>query len=124
MMPLEILKAIELIDSKIAGLQRAKQTLLEEFGEKQVQADDHLQSSLFPTPKFTRQLRPVPLRRRDVIMQLLREQGPLSRSEILEKSGIPQGTVATILNDKRRFVSKGGKWHYIEEKEKGLTDSE
>ena len=125
MMPLEILKAIELIDNKISGLQRAKQTLLEEFGEKPVQVDNQLQPPLFPPSKFTR-MAPIStgITRRDEIITLLQMEGPLSRSEILDKSGIPKGTVATILNDKNRFASKEGKWYYVGEKEKDLTDSE
>lgn len=124
MMPLEILKAIELIDSKIAGLNRVRQTLLEEFGEKSVQVDNQLQSPLFPERKFTR-LAPIPAHptRRDAVIKLLQNEGSLSRSEIIDKSGIPKGTVATILNDKERFISKDHKWRYIGgEKEKGLTD--
>jgi hypothetical protein len=126
MMPLEILKAIELIDSKIAGLQRVRQTLLEEFGEKSIQANSQLRPPLFPETRFTR-LAPIPAAptRRDAVIKLLENEGPLSRSEIIDKSGIPKGTVATILNDKKRFISKDHKWRYIgEQKEKGLTDSQ
>lgn len=115
----DIEKAISLIDHKIKELQWAKQTLLEVFGEVNVNIEK-IQPSI---PKL---LKKKKLTRREVVVNLLRNEGGLSRSQILEKTHIPIGTVATTLNDKTTFMNKEGKWYLIgvEEKEKGLTDSQ
>jgi len=111
----DIERAIDLIDHKIVELQRAKRTLIEAFGEK---------TTPIPPPGISK------MTRKQTITKLLQEEGPLTRSEILQKSNIPRGTVATILNDKAAFRSKKGKWHLIEQKdqeeqkEKGLTGSQ
>jgi len=99
----DIEKAIDLIDHKIVELQRAKRTLIEAFGEKTLQV-----APSSGTAKITR---------KEAIIRLLQEEGPLLRSEILKKSGIPKGTVASVLNDKTIFKNKKNKWHFIEQKE-------
>lgn len=115
----EIEKAIDLIDRKIAELQRAKRTLFEAFGERSGQAEmELLTSSRSKKKKDTR---------KKAIVKMLQEEGPLSRSEIIQKTGFPLGTISTTLNDKDTFNSKDGKWYLIEgkqpkeQKEKGLT---
>jgi hypothetical protein len=116
----DIEKTINLIDHKIIELQKAKRTLLEAFGEGGI-GTDRIQ------PPIPRLLKRRPLTRKEVVINLLGSEGPLSRSEILEKTHIPLGTVATILNDKTIFENKEGKWHLVEkedQKEKDLTDSE
>lgn len=114
----DIEKAINLIDEKITELQKAKQTLLEAFG-------DGINRIQPPVPRFFRRESP-PLTRRDMLINLLKNEGALSRAEILEKTHFPLGTVATILNDKETFSNKDGKWSFIgsEENKKGLTDSQ
>lgn len=109
----DIEKAIELIDSKIHGLQRVKQTLLDEFGGEP--AVNKQQTSL----PFRRRLivAKKPETRKEAIIKLLKEEGPLSRSEIINKSGIPQGTVATVLTDKDTFKSKDNKWYVAEDEQ-------
>jgi hypothetical protein len=104
----DIEKAIGLIDRKIAGLQRVKQTLLDEFGEKAVSVDN----KTFLSPRKTKKVKKT---RKVAIMKLLHEEGPLARSEILQKTGFPLGTVSFILNDKTTFSNKDGKWQLIEE---------
>ena len=98
----DIEKVIHLIDEKITELQKAKQTLLEAFGEKSN-----------PTP--TRTIKPQitcrrKFTRKDAVIKLIKNEGPLSRSDIQSKSGIPRGTIAAILIDKDTFISKDGKW--------------
>jgi hypothetical protein len=112
----DIEKTISMIDRQISDLQRAKKTLIEVFGEKETQNADKITQSL-PFPKSTK------ITRKEAVIKFLQEQGPLSRGEIVKKSGIPVGTVSFILNDKTRFTNKDGKWHVIEsEKEKGETE--
>ena len=64
----------------------ARQTLLEEFGEKSNQVDSQLRPPLFPETRFTR-LAPISAgpTRRDAVIKLLENEGPLSRSEIMTK---------------------------------------
>jgi len=113
----DIKKAIELIDHKIVELQKAKRTLFDLFGEGNTSLDE-IQPSI---PKLIKR---KSLTRKEVIINLFKNEGPQGRSQILEKTHIPLGTVANILNDKTTFINKDGKWHLIgeEEKEKGLTD--
>lgn len=114
----EIEKAIDLIGRKIAELERAKRTLVEAFGERNVQTESELVTSSRSKKKGTR---------KKAVVKLLREEGPLSRSEIIQKTGFPLGTISTVLNDKSTFHSKESKWYLVEEKipkeqkEKGLT---
>jgi len=110
----EIEKAIELIDLKIMGLQKAKLTLLESFGEKN--EDIKLQPSLFPVTKRKTTKKSTP-KRKDELAKFLKLEGPLTRSEIFKRSGIPQGTVSTLLLDKATFKSKDGKWHVIQKEQ-------
>ena len=123
----DIEKAIRLIDQKITELNKAKMTLLEAFGEKPtLQGNRFTQSS---SPRFIRiPKKSSKLTRREAIIKLLKEEGPLSRSEILKKTSFPRGTIAFVLNDKDMFFSKDGLWHLAgeqekqgDEEEKGLT---
>lgn len=97
---------IELIDHRIDELQRSKRTLLETFGGKTIP---------ILSPSETSKTG-----RKGAVIKLIQEEGPLTRSEILQKGNIPRGTVATILNDKATFRSKKGKWYLIESKEVAL----
>jgi len=110
----EIEKTIELIDLKIMGLQKAKLTLLEAFGEKT--EDIKHQPSLFPIAKKNPVKKSTPIRKNELI-KFLRMEGPLARSEILKRSGIPQGTVAGLLLDRDTFKSKDKKWYVIEKEQ-------
>jgi hypothetical protein len=110
----EIEKAIELIDQKIMGLQKAKLTLLEAFGEKS--EDMKHQASLFPAIKRNTPKRSSPTRR-DELANFLKAEGPLTRTEIFKRSGIPQGTVSTLLLDKASFKSRDGKWYAIQKEQ-------
>ena len=100
-------KAIDLIDHQIAELQRAKRILIEAFGEKTTQKDSGISPSLL-FPHGTKGTR------RQAILKLFQEEAPLSRAEVVKKSGIPLGTVSTILNDKTTFRNKDGKWYLVE----------
>jgi hypothetical protein len=110
----EIEKAIELIDQKIMGLQKAKLTLLEAFGEKS--EDIKHQASLFPVIKRNTVKKSTPTRREE-LAEFLKLEGPLTRTEIFKRSGIPQGTVSTLLLDKATFKSKDGKWYAIQKEQ-------
>jgi hypothetical protein len=65
-----------------------------------------------------------PTKRKDAVVQLLKEHGPLTRREIIQKTGFPEGTLSFVLNDKKKFYSKDDKWHLVEKREKGELKSE
>ena len=116
----DIEKAIQLIDTKIAELQNAKRTLLEAFGR-----NINLGPTTTSVQTRTMDANLTVLRspRKATLIKLLKEQGPLSRSEIIKKSDIPKGTIAYLLNDKETFVSQDGKWS-VAENEKGQTGNQ
>lgn len=93
---IEIKKIIVRIDQKIKSLENAKEVLIKEFG-----LEEEKQTILLPPKSDTR---------KDTIEKLLREHGPLPRKQILEMTGIPIGTLAYVLNDKKSFYNKDGKW--------------
>jgi hypothetical protein len=108
MMDQDISKIIELIDKKIKALTLTKQTLINEFGN-----GGRYESFIHNEHKGTNKKSS----RKDTVEKLLREQGSMSRKEIIEKTGFPTGTIAFVLNDKERFVSKNGKWHVVDKRE-------
>jgi len=123
----EIEKAIQVIEAKIEELQKARKVLIDLFGSTVNLAATISAQNQTSRPKLTLS-KPS---RRDALIRLFEEQGPLSRSEIFKQSGFPKGTVAYLLNDKDTFVSKNGRWHLVKnggseesQKEKGLTSSE
>lgn len=119
MMPPEIEKAVELIDAKILELRQAKATLLELFGEKLTYKDSS--PLLFSGKNVVGKKGP---NRRDALIKFLLEEGPLSRSEIYARSGIPKGTVAGLLTDKNTFYGKEGKWYPVQQRTKQGDEKE
>jgi|GEM_PF-2808973 len=116
----DIEKAIQVIENKITKLEQAKQTLLELFG-------DNVSRNLTVAPTaMTNNPRKLLRRgnatvggrislvsRKQTIIKLLSEKGPMSRKEIFDNSDMPMGSVAFTLNDKTKFYSKDGKWHLV-----------
>ena len=114
MQNIEIKKIISAIDQKIKSLENTKRVLIEEFGG----IGDNTQTPTSVAQKETR---------KEVVRKLLEEKGPLPRKEILEITGIPIGTLAYVLNDKKMFYNKDAKWGVVskeieEEKKPGFID--
>jgi hypothetical protein len=131
----EIDKAIELIEERIAALQKVRETLVEMFD-----APDSLRRRLLKVndePKLT-----VPstipavsllgsgngnakVTRKDQVAKFIREHGgSATRSEIIAGTGIPTGTVAYVLNDEARFRARDGKWYIVEQRDSVRTSAE
>ena len=106
----EIEKIIEMIDKKIRSLNQAKQILITEFG---LEKGGEITGVSFIKSE-TKLKHPT---RKDIVANLIKEHGSLSRKEILEKTGLPKGTIAFVLNDKEKFYAENNKWHLVEEKE-------
>jgi hypothetical protein len=55
----------------------------------------------------------------------LKENGPMSRVLIVEKSGIPEGTVSYCLSDKRFFEQQSNSdWYITDFSKRGLQQRE
>jgi hypothetical protein len=111
----DIASIISMIDKKINALNQAKQTLIAEFGNgNQTAVTVIRRNPVVRTPigKITQ---------RDKVINALRNYGPLSRKEISEKTDVPVGTIANVLNDKTTFISKDGKWHLVGQEEAQTT---
>jgi hypothetical protein len=96
----EITQAIELLDQKIASLQKLRNQLATEFGQG-------------PT-RNARSNGNKRVGRKDQVADFIKAHGPATRAEIIQGTGIPIGTAAYALNDEERFVARDGKWHIKE----------
>lgn len=104
----DIKRTVERIDQKIAKWLEIKNMLLDEFGGGDASG---LQSSLpFEVQKATssrlgKRGRPPKRRtRKDELVAFLLNNGPATRKEIRDKTGLPTGTLAHQLNDKQIFI--------------------
>ncbi len=116
----DIQKAIEIIDRKIQSLQAARNQLAHAFGIEEsaqsVPKPSQLQIKLVP-PNGASQHLP----RKEALAAFLIQNGPMSRADIVARSGIPEGTVSYCLNDKRFFEqSADGLWSATEFSKKGF----
>ena len=110
-----ILKAIALIDQKIQTLQGLREQLINEFGLKN---GNRSSADLLPNPQerpnFQITETKFPLTRKQQVVELIRQTGPLRRSEIIKKSGLPVGTISYCLNDESLFKSlRDGRWDLV-----------
>lgn len=110
----ELEKILYQIDKKIKALEQAKRVLLEEFGDHRKPLST--QPSLTGIEKSEMEESPKKKTRARELIDLLTQEGPLTRSEIITKTNIPKGTIATALNDKKVFYHEGNKWYLKAEK--------
>lgn len=132
-MDADILQAIRIIDDKIASLQEARNRLASAFGigaSPTAASKSPQQTKTVPAVAVTKTpglngvsngKHPEPSGRKVELAAFLLDQGPLSRVAIVEKSGIPEGTVSYCLSDKRFFVqTEGGDWTITDFSKRGL----
>ena len=125
----DLLQAIRIIDDKIASLQEARNRLASAFGVVTPSATTTAARTT-PIPARHRNApavdqnadgHPAPRGRKDELAEFLRTNGPMSRVAIVEKSGLPEGTVSYCLSDKRFFEQiDGGDWNITEFSRRGL----
>jgi hypothetical protein len=102
----DIQRAIEIIDQRIQSLQRIKEMLVKEFGGEGAALSG--QVSLFEPSISTT---PFKKTRKQFLVDFFREHGAQTRQAIREKTALPLGTVAFLLNDKDTFQRlPDGKW--------------
>ena len=103
----DIQRAIEIIDQRMQSLQRIKDMLLKEFGAEEAQVPD-LSSD---QTQITRRTLKKSKTRRDTLNEFLKLNGPTSRADIQYSTGMPRGTLAFLLNDKKSYKRlPEGKW--------------
>lgn len=120
----DIEKAIELIDEKIKELRQAKHALFNAFGNSQQQP---VTAEERPTLTVTRtfgRMNAAPGSRKGEVVKLLKDRGPLTRSEIRDGVSFPEGTISYVLTDATLFANKDGKWYLKEQMEKQGGDIE
>jgi hypothetical protein len=103
----DIRQAINIITQRITNLQQIKQMLLEEFD---VTGGTSAAITVSPARHTNGNGNENgDLNRKGQLVKFLTLNGPASRGTINEKSGIPKGTIANLLN-KEGFVRRHGKW--------------
>jgi len=123
----DIQKAIEVIDQKIMSLQQARNQLAQAFGiEQSAQVKNGTSSIVFPTPIPAPPAQPqngadLSKPRKVALAEFLIKNGPMSRVDIVDKAGLPEGTISYCLNDKRFFHQlENGDWDATEFSRRGF----
>jgi hypothetical protein len=93
---------ISKLEEKIRALKQARDTLIEQFGESS-QTGNHRRKKRESG-------------RREEVVTFLRKTGAAKSSEIVEKTGIPIGTLGGILKDRTSFSRDDqGKWSLVKD---------
>ena len=125
----EVKKVIQMIEERIASLSTMRTMLIREFGVEEETVPNFVRTkfpvrsespvshapiisespSVSSSPSASPS--PGPTTRKEALVQFLLENGPHSRKELAEKTSIPVGTIAFLLNDKETFEHvQGNKW--------------
>jgi len=102
----DIRSTVEKLDQRIAKLRRIKEMLLEEYS---VDSEGKLPQIRKPPEEGS-----APKTSKRVIADFILTNGPAQRKDIIAGTGIPIGTIAFALNDKKIFRSVNGKWDVVE----------
>ena len=96
----DIRRAIEIIDQRISSLVKIKEMLIKEF-----EVDQEGLAESVRGPKKTR---------KESLVEFLKMNGPTLWKDILSRTGMPRGTLASVLNDKKIFLQlEDGKWDLV-----------
>jgi len=120
----EIQAAVNLIERRIAKLQQAKDLLIGEFSRNGTAQTDHAETVRAGQVRVQHQMPLLsPKTRKAQIRDFILAAGASRRSEIVEKTGIPEGTVSYVLNDDKvfRHIDSTGKWDVVKEIRDGLN---
>lgn len=108
------LEMLNRLDSKIATIEQEltrlkafRKTFVREFGASE---EPYLFSE---TPAISDLSDIKPLSRRDAVVKLLQERGPMVRREIKKMTGFTHGTLSYVLNHKNIFINRDGKWDLV-----------
>lgn len=124
-MDVDIQQAIRIIDAKIASLQEARDRLAMAFGINEPTIQIPLRpltnrSGEIPATQSNGHVKPSG--RKLQLAEFIQQHGPMARGEIIEKAGMPEGTVAYCLNDKDFFQqAENGTWDITEYARNAIT---
>ena len=99
----DIVRAIEIIDGRIVRLRELRKQLAEEFGIAQ---KTHVSENQKPICDKAGEKT-----RKEELADFLKAHGPKTRTEIVNETGIPPGTVSFCLKDKQFSKNGEGKWN-------------
>jgi len=106
----QIKQVVEILDKRIAHLQNMKRMFVEEFGPQGASA---VAVATRPTPRANGNGNGNQTRK-DQLTKFLTDNGPSKRAKIIAESGMPRGTIASLLS-KDGFVRRSdGKWQVDE----------
>jgi hypothetical protein len=103
----DIKNVIHLVDSRIDELQKLRAQLLELYGGSNLGANA-IEKKILPLSKKNEGTR------REALIKLLKDSGPMTRAEIWRITNFPIGTIAANLNDKKTFKNENGKWILVQ----------
>jgi len=115
---------VDLLDERISNLQKIKQMLLSEYGiaENGAKLSTAVRAPRKPPRKAPNAGRSP---RRRQLIDFLCTDGPTRRGEIVQKTGMPMGSVSYLLNDKKTFRRlDSGKWDVRKELKAGIPSGE
>lgn len=103
----DIQRVIEIIDQRVGSLVKIKQMLLKEFGASETGVSGNSIPHGGHEPRKTR---------KDILVEFLKVNGPTLWGDILSKSGIPKGTLSSLIRDEETFMRhEGGTWDVVKE---------
>lgn len=94
----KIKKKMTRLSEELGDLKKAEEALLKILNEEE------------PTQVSILEAKKEAQTRKEQIAKLLKEEGPLTRQEILQKTDLTKGTLSWVLHDKD-FESREGRWH-------------
>jgi len=123
-LPPEVQKTLNAIDRKIRALEETKARLVETFGDSfsvQTQSNHNGNNGVTPPPRPIEAAvtlpsgSPVMLSSAERLLQFMRNHGPATRKEIIERSGVPDGSISYLLrNNPTRYRQRDDqKWEVI-----------
>ena len=111
--PSEVRKTIHAIDRKIRDLEDTKQRLLETFGGSLPAAKSN-GSRPQTVPSTAETNSTIPMSSKERLDKYLRENGPVTRKEIVEKSGVPDGSISYLLKNGKFRQRDDERWEAVD----------
>jgi len=123
-LPREVAKTIQALDEKIRDLEDTKRRLIATFAEPVSTLEvskNNGNSTVSPPPRLKSSISsaiaapPDTQSSADKLLSFLRMYGPATRKEILESSGVPDGSISYLLrnNPSRYRQREDQKWEVI-----------
>lgn len=101
----DIQRVVEIIDQKVGSLVKIKQMMLKEFGASEIGGSGNSIPHGERGPGKTR---------KDTLVEFLKANGPTLWGGILSKSGIPKGTLSSLIKDEETFMRhEDGTWDVV-----------